>query len=151
MIHDNGKKALRDRAKIVAKYDELCRVFHLRKLPPEKLARLSNEQFYRLCEDSYNAQPMRAKRRYAETIGATERRNPLAFRWFVSDLIMCYHATGLLAILLVLSSPFRYPGFLKRKRARIAAEKAEAEKQRLNEKSNKSEEIVPAPILNKKE
>ncbi len=133
MIHEKGAKAQRDRGKLMQKYAELCRFFKIKPLPDIDLARLSNEQFYRLCEDTYERQPRASKIAYTEELGLTPRRKPRAFKWFYRDLITIYRATGIRKAWLTIQAPFRYPAYLKRldKSAKEAAE--------LAAKSNKSE------------
>lgn len=122
MIHENGEKAQRDRRKLAQKYDELCRFFKLKPLPSYELARLSNEQFYRLCEDTYERQPRARKQDYAEELGLMPRRKPRAFKWFLRDLLTVYRATGLRKAWLTLTAPFRYPAYLRRMDKRAAYE-----------------------------
>lgn len=139
-IHDQGDKARRDRAKIMAKYDELTKFAGLNRLKPTELAKLSNTEFYRLCEDAYNALPRRVKVAYAESIGAAPRRNPAAFKWFYRDLIALKQAEGWRWLWYTLAAPFKYRGFLARKKARLG----EAAK------SNKTgPDIIPTPVNSK--
>lgn len=132
MIHEKGAKAQRDRGKLMQKYAELCRFFKIKPLPAVDLARLSNEQFYRLCEDTYERQPRVRKIAYTEELGLTPRRQPRAFKWFLRDLITIYRATGLRKAWLTIQAPFRYPAYLRRLDRQAEAEKLAA-------KSNKAE------------
>lgn len=113
-IHNNGAKAQRDRERLARKYAELCAFFKIKSLGPVELAKLSNDQFYRLCEDTYGAQPTRRKHDYCQSLGLEPRRKPRAFKWFLHDLIKVYRATGARKAWLTLTAPFRYPAYLRR-------------------------------------
>lgn len=117
MVHDKGPKAERDRRKLVAKYDELVKFFRVKPMDAATMAKLTNSQFYRACEDLYNRQPEKAKLRFTDSMGAT-RSNPLAFKWFAKDIFAIYQPKGIWKAWLWLTLPFRYPGFLKRSKAR---------------------------------
>lgn len=121
ILHDKGPKAERDRRALGVRYQQLTKFFRLKPLRPTELAKLNNTQFYRLCEDLYNAQPNKRKEAFTEWLGMT-RRNPLAFRWFLNDSLRIYQAKGWRWWVVVLSSPFRYPGFLARTKASAAKE-----------------------------
>lgn len=143
MIHEKGEKALRDRRKLAQKYDELCRFFKLKPLESDKLARLSNEQFYRLCEDTYERQPRARKMDYAEELGLMPRRKPAAFKWYLRDLLTVYRATGWRKAWLTIQAPFRYPAYLRRMDKQAEAEERAA-------KSNKAEPDQPRDPINTK-
>jgi hypothetical protein len=128
-LHEKGAKAERDRAHVLIEYDKLVKFFRLKPVAAPVLATMSAGQIYKLCEDTWNRQPTRRKLDYQEAAGLSPRRNPLAYRWFVRDT-MAFRQPASLAERLVIyvQLPFLYPGFLKRKRARMAAERAEAAK-----------------------
>ncbi len=144
MIHEKGEKALRDRRRLAQKYDEMCRFFKLKPIKPGELARLSNEQFYRLCEDTYERQPRACKLDYAEELGLMPRRQPRAFKWFIRDLIKVYRATGVRKAWLTLTAPFRYPAYLRRLDKR-------ADEMRAAAKSNRAEKDPVEPVNTKPE
>jgi len=126
MIHEKGFKGERDRAKCAENYAGLCAYFHVKRLPDSEIARLSNQQFYKLCEDIFNSQSMRAKRLYAEKAygkyAPQYRRHPLAFKWFYFDLMRLKGG-----FLTALTSPFRYVRF-RWNMAHPKAEKTDVQK-----------------------
>lgn len=126
-LHEKGAKAERDRALCIRKYDELVGFFHIKRLMQSQIATMTNTQLYRLCEDEYNRQPNRKKLAYTEWLGLTPRQNPLAFKWFASDMLKIKQPANLAEKLYVyIQLPFRYPGFLRRKIRRLRAEQREA-------------------------
>lgn len=129
-IHNNGAKAQRDREILARKYAELCAFFKIKPLRPGELATLSNEQFYRLCEDAYGAQPTSRKHDYCEHLGVEPRRKPRAFEWFLHDLVKVYRATGARKAWLTLTAPFRYPAYLRRLDKRDAEMRSESKSNR---------------------
>lgn len=135
-IHNTGAKAQRGREILARKYAELCAFFKIKPLKPGEIAKLQNEQFYRLCEGTYGAQPTSRKHDYCEYLGIEPRRKPRAFKWFLHDLIKVYRATGARKAWLTLTAPFRYPAYLRR------LDKL-AEEARVASKSNHSE---PDPV-----
>lgn len=139
-LHEKGAKADRDRAHVLTEYDKLVKFFRLKPVSPPELAAMSANQLYKLCEDTWNRQPTRRKLDYQEAAGLSPRRNPLAYRWFVRDTLNIRQPASFAERLVIyVQLPFLYPGFLKRKRARMAAERAEAEK--------KMQEAASAPKL----
>jgi len=128
-LHEKGQKADRDRKNVLVEYDKLVKFFRLKPVSPPELAAMSAGQIYKLCEDTWNRQPTRRKLDYQEAMGISPRRNPLAYRWFVRDTLAFRQPASFAERLVIyVQLPFLYPGFLKRKRARMAAERAEAEK-----------------------
>lgn len=111
IIHEKGPKAERDRANGLARYLEMCL---LAKKRPGDIAKYNNTQLFRLGEDIWNQLPMRVKQRYLEDRGLIARANPLAFKWFVRDRVRLFQATGWRWLVVMIMSPFRYPGFLMR-------------------------------------
>lgn len=139
-LHEKGAKAERDRKTVLVEYDKLVKFFRLKPISPPDLAKMSAGQIYKLCEDTWNRQPTRKKLDYQEAAGLSPRRNPLAFKWFVLDTLNIKQPKDFAERLIIyVQLPFRYPGFLKRKRARMAAERAEAAK--------KMQEAAKAPKL----
>lgn len=124
-IHEKGFKGKRDRAKCAEDYSAMCSFFHIRKLKESEIAKLSNQHFYNLCQDAFNARTRAEKARYCEHeygIGNPQyRRKPTAFKWYYIDLMRFTQASGFRRVWLSISSPFRYPRFLKR----IAKSKAD--------------------------
>ena len=145
-IHDNGAKARRDRGALAHKYAELCQFFKVKPLAADAIARLSNEQFYRLCEDLYERQPRARKIAYTEALGLTPRRKPRAFKWYLHDLLRAHLATGWRKAWLVVSAPFTYPAYLRRLDRHSAEIRAHAAA-----KSNRTEpdhvDVTPNPKL----
>lgn len=127
-LHEKGAKAERDREYCLKKYDEIATFFRIKRILPNEIAMMTTSQIYRLCEDEYNRQPNRRKREFTEWLGLTPRSNPLAFKWFVSDTLKIKQPQSLTEkVIIYLQLPFRYPGFLKRKKQRMAAEKQMAD------------------------
>lgn len=126
MIHDKGFKAQRDRAKCAENYASLCRFFKVKRLPDKELALLSVQQFYQLCEDIFNRQPAKAKRRYADAVyGPTNpeyRIDPLSYRWYWYDLKRYTGIRGPAKFWAWIRSPITYRQFLARKAKREEAE-----------------------------
>jgi hypothetical protein len=129
VLHDKGAKAQRDRAKCMAKYIQLCNFMHVKKQTPTQLSKLSVMEFYRLCEDIYNAQTIKKKIAYSEEIGACERSRPLRYHWFFKDLMAIYAYSPCKQTGAFLTAPFRYPGFVRRKKAHMDKVKAAAKEQ----------------------
>lgn len=131
IIHEVGWKGERDRAQAIQSYERMSKFFHERKVSPKDMAEMTNLEVYHLAEDLYNRQSRKMKDAYAEEIGAIPRRKPLAFKWFLSDLLRYEGATeGIKRFLMTLESPFRYPGYLRRVKegqAKAAQEKEKAE------------------------
>lgn len=135
-LHDKGYKGQRDRAQVVTKYDELCRVMHVKPLKPDALAKLSNQDLYRLCEDTYNAQSEKAKIRYSRLLGAIPDQHPWSFFGFIDKLVFVKKARGLEAFILRLESPVRYIGFVIRRTQRLKAEKEQSQKEEVENLRN---------------
>lgn len=128
-LHEKGAKADKDRKHVLVEYDKLVKFFRLKSLAPQNLATMSTTQIYKLCEDTWNRQPTLRKLDYQEAAGLSPRRKPLAFKWFVLDTLNIKQPKDLAEKLIIyIQLPFRYPRFLKRKRASMAAERAEAKK-----------------------
>jgi hypothetical protein len=114
-IHEKGPKAERDRYRIMSVNERLYEFFRA-KMPKEKeLATMSNHDLYRLGQDLYNRQSNDGKRRYEEHVGG-KRINPLALKWYLRDLKVFYRAKGWRWLAILLMTPFRYPGFVRRSR-----------------------------------
>ena len=122
-LHEKGAKSKRDRARCIQKYHEIVDFFGGPRVSDAELAKLSVNHLYQLGEAVYNRQTIAKKRKYAEHL-RQGRRRPLAFRWFRHDLIAYKHPGFLGWLWINISAPFRYPGYLKRKKAREAAEQA---------------------------
>jgi hypothetical protein len=125
-LHEDGPKGARDREHCVHKYDELCRFFHVRRIKDSDLAKLRNQQIYKLTEDLYNRQPPRKKIRYAKYLGIG-RENDTSFRRWWNECISLYKPNFLGRAVLLAKSPWLYPDFVSRKKASIAKKKADAE------------------------
>lgn len=126
-MHEKGVKAGRDRRHVLVEYDKLVKFFKLKPLEPTKLAAMTANQLYQLCEDTWNRQPNRRKLDYQEAMSLSPRRKPTAFKWFVVDTMNIKQPKDLAERLIIyVQLPFRYPGFVRRKKARMKAEKAEA-------------------------
>jgi len=124
-LHEKGVKAGRDRQHVLIEYDKLVKFFKLKALPAKELAGMTANQLYQLCEDTWNRQPTRRKLDYQEAAGLSPRRKPMAFKWFVLDILNIKQPKDLAEkLILYVQMPFRYPGFVRRKKARMAAEKA---------------------------
>ncbi|MEI8095890.1 MAG: hypothetical protein WCG80_16900 [Spirochaetales bacterium] len=124
IIHEKGPKAERDRAAFLSKYYQLTEHFHVKRLEPAALAKLNNQSLYHLGEDLFNSQSERGKRRFFESQGLLRAR-PLAFKWFVRDLLAFYPRAKLwVKAWHVIRSPFLYPGFVIRSRANLAKKQA---------------------------
>lgn len=120
IIHDKGPKAERDRRKLIGNYDELVLFFRAKPMDAASMAKLTNSQLYRACEDLYNRQPEKAKVRYSDHLGITVS-NPLSFRFFARQCQAVYRPKGLWKAWLWLTLPFRYPGFVQRSKAAAKA------------------------------
>lgn len=125
-LHENGPKGIRDRGHCVQKYDEFCTFFHVRRIKDAELAKLSNDQIYKLTEDLYNRQPDKKKLRYAQYLGIG-RENDTSFYWWWRDCIQIYKPNMLGKIVLAVKAPWLYRDYVQRKKASIAKRKAEAE------------------------
>lgn len=127
----NGEGAREDRAHIGQKYIELCKFMHVKPVAAEQVAKLTNSEFYRLCDDTYNRQPLRKQRAYTEWLVPQQRRNPRSFKWFRVDLLRSYSAAPWYRrVWLYLTARFRYPKYLKRvheAEAKKCTEKAKLE------------------------
>ena len=125
-LHEKGAKGERDRLQVVKKYDEFCSFFHHKRMPDSELAKMTNNQVYRLIEDLYNRQPGRKKIKYAQYLGLN-RENDTSFKWWWLDIIHVYKPNLIGYIVLLAKVPWLYPAYVKRKKATIAAKKKMAE------------------------
>jgi hypothetical protein len=124
IIHEKGPKAERDRAEFLSKYYQLTEHFRVKRLHAVALAKMNNHALYHLGEDLWNLQNDKAKRRFMERQGIL-RANPLAFKWFVRDLLAFYPRAKLwVKAWHVIRAPFLYPGFVLRSRANLAKKRA---------------------------
>jgi hypothetical protein len=123
-LHEKGMKGERDRLQVVQKYDELVSILHLPKVKAEILATMSNQQIYRLCEDTYNRLPDKKKVYYAQALG--NRENDTSFHWWWKDMVRIYRPNTRGYIVLAFKAFKLYPEYVKRKKAEIAKRKTEA-------------------------
>ena len=132
-LHDKGFKGQRDRAKCAQKYAEICKYFHVRPLADKDLAILSVERFYRLSEDIFNRQSIKAKRKFADAVYGPSnpeyRINPDSFRWYWYDLKAYTGVRGTAKLWAWIRSPITYRQFLARK-----AKRGEADNKPVTEK-----------------
>lgn len=96
-----------------AKYIDMCK---LAKVKPEISTSSTNKELFAKGEKFWNALPVKAQRAYLEDRNLIPRANPLAFKWFVRDRVRFFQATGWRWLVVMIMSPFRYPGFLLRSR-----------------------------------
>lgn len=125
-LHEKGMKGERDRLQVVQKYDELVSILHLPRVKAEVLATMSNQQIYRLCEDTYNRLPDKKKIYYAQALGKL-RENDTSFHWWWKDMVRIYRPNTRGYIVLAFKAFKLYPEYVKRKKAEIAKRKTEAQ------------------------
>jgi hypothetical protein len=125
-LHEKGFKGVRDREQVIRKYDELVTTLHLPRVKDEVLARMSNNELYRLCEDTYNRLPGKKKIYYAQALGKL-RENDTSFHWWWKDMVRIFHPNAIGFVVLAFKSIVLYPAYVKRKKAEIAKRKVEAE------------------------
>lgn len=125
-LHEKGFKGARDREQVTRKYDELVTTLHLPRVKDEVLAKLSNNELYRLCEDTYNRLPDKKKVYYAQSLGKL-RENDTSFHWWWKDMVRICRPNALGFVVLAFKSIVLYPGYVKRKKVEIAKRKASAE------------------------
>lgn len=83
VLHEKGMKAERDRAVLVASYDQMCREFrvpHAKRLTPSQMANMSNAALYRASKDLYNGASMKDAARLAVKMGLVVRPEPRIVR-----------------------------------------------------------------------
>jgi|SRR6185369_11760712 len=85
-IHEHGWKGERDRAKLLGMYYELAASFFFKPLADWQLAKMTNHQLDRLCRDTWDRQPSKEQRWYAEKHKMRVRSGEFAWRWFWHDL-----------------------------------------------------------------
>lgn len=125
-LHERGMKGERDRLQVVQKYDELVSILHLPRVRAEVLATMTNQEIYRLCEDTYNRLPDKKKVYYAQALGKL-RENDISFHWWWRDMVMMYRPNAIGYFVLALKAFKLYPEYRERKKAEIAKRKAEAD------------------------
>lgn len=113
IIHEKGPKAERDRAAGLRRYHQLCEFTRTKPITGERLAKLNNQQLYRLGDDLYNSLSAKRRRKFTDWLGVTTG-NHLSFGFFLKALIGTYRATGWRKLALFVQAPFRYPGFIAR-------------------------------------
>lgn len=127
-IHEVGAKGERDRDICSLDYERLCRYFRVKRMSDAELAKLTNAQFYLVCDDIFKRQSPKRQRKYAEKIYGRDhveyRIHPLAFHWYYNDMM---RFGGGPTVLRFLSSPFRYIRFLNRKYKQAQAARIEEE------------------------
>jgi len=116
IIQEKGFKGKRERETLVKTYRELNDVFRTKPIGDAEIAKLTNKQFYQLCEDLYNKQPARLKNRYAAHRG-WRRQRPLSFEWYHHDLISGYQPKGIWVVLVFIRALFSYLPWVLRKKA----------------------------------
>lgn len=76
VLHEKGRKAERDRAVLIASYDQMCREFRVpyaKRLTPAEMARMSNAAIYRASKDLYNGASVKDAVRLAMKMGLVAR------------------------------------------------------------------------------
>lgn len=85
VLHEKGRKTERDRAVLIASYDQMCREFRVpraKRLTPAQMANMSNAALYRASKDLYNGASVKDAARLAVKMGLVARPEP----WLVRAL-----------------------------------------------------------------
>jgi len=75
-VHNKGKKSDRDRAILIASYQEMCKVFKVprsMRLSTAEIAGLSNEKLYKISKDIYSQATIKQANKLAVKMGLIKK------------------------------------------------------------------------------